>query len=350
MSAADEIRFLEGLRPALDLKVVREWACKHYGLAGDYQELYSERDQNFKVSTADGQHFVFKISSSSELAEVIDFRLAALSHLANRFSKLAVPRVIPAVEGGSYLNASFSDGSQHLVHVLEFMPGIALDAADRPVAASTWRQVGNLIADVDIALQGFFHHAANQDHPWDLAASPRLLPFAQHIADVSGRVRVTAILQNAKDTILPQLASMRHQVIHQDAHDGNVLVDANDHSRVVGLIDFGDMLFGSIAAELALTCYSAQSSSSLQEMCSVVVGFDERFSLLEEEIDLVFDLIRIRHATTATIVAARIALGSDSEADNVVVVDNIQKINELEQIGRTNLTAALRRACRFPAY
>ena len=28
--------------------------------------------------------------------------------------------------------------------------------------------------------------------------------------------------------------------------------------KVVGLIDFGDMLYGSIAAELATTCYAAQ--------------------------------------------------------------------------------------------
>lgn len=351
MSTESEIRFLELEQPALDLEFVRDLVREQYGISGEYRSLYSERDQNFEVAGNDGQRFILKISNSNELAEVIDFQVAVLRHLEERNPKLGTPRVIPNLEGKSYFRVELSKGSGHIVRLLNYVPGIPLDDLDMPISSATRRQIGQFVAEIDIALQGFFHPAAQQDHPWDLAACARLRPLTHHIVNSSGREMIDGIFEHATAEVLPLLATLRHQVIHQDAHDGNLLVDANDTSSVVGLIDFGDMLFGAIAAEVAVTSYSAQTTSnvSLDKICAVVAGFDDAMPLIEEEVDLIFDLIQIRHAMTATIVATRVAEGPSSKRDTDGIRSEIAKIEQLAQIGRADFTAALRRACRFPA-
>ena len=53
------------------------------------------------------------------------------------------------------------------------------------------------------------------------------------------------------DHVLPRLASLRSQVIHNDYHLYNVLVAPDDHARIVGVIDFGDMLHAPLVGEVA---------------------------------------------------------------------------------------------------
>ncbi len=49
---------------------------------------------------------------------------------------------------------------------------------------------------------------------------------------------------------MPQLAGLRHQVIHNDLNLHNVLVDPKDGARVAGVIDFGDMVRGRCSSSL----------------------------------------------------------------------------------------------------
>ena len=44
-------------------------------------------------------------------------------------------------------------------------------------------------------------------------------------------------------------SNMRHSVVHGEANDHNVLVRAG---RVVGLLDFGDMVYSAVVCDLAI--------------------------------------------------------------------------------------------------
>ena len=61
--------------------------------------LPSERDQNFRLTTADDRRFVLKIANATEPPEILEFQNAALEHLASREPGLAVPRVLRSVSG-----------------------------------------------------------------------------------------------------------------------------------------------------------------------------------------------------------------------------------------------------------
>ena len=53
--------------------------AEHYGLSGALSPLASERDQNFKVETPDGQTFILKIVNAAEPAVESDFQTALLA-------------------------------------------------------------------------------------------------------------------------------------------------------------------------------------------------------------------------------------------------------------------------------
>ena len=72
--------------------------------------------------------------------------------------------------------------------------------------------------------------------------------------------------------------------------------------RIEEIIDFGDMLYGSLAAEIAVATDSAEVKiDSLPDIiCETTAGFDSVLPLEADEIDLLFDMIVMRNALSAT--------------------------------------------------
>ncbi|HET6565138.1 MAG TPA: hypothetical protein VFG52_06955, partial [Xanthomonadales bacterium] len=64
--------------PVLPLAEVRDHAQALYGLEGEFSPLAGERDQNFRIKTARGSQFVFKISGHNEPADVVEMQVLAL--------------------------------------------------------------------------------------------------------------------------------------------------------------------------------------------------------------------------------------------------------------------------------
>jgi Ser/Thr protein kinase RdoA (MazF antagonist) len=81
-------------------------ARRHFGVTASAERLPSERDQNFRLTTADERRFVLKIANATERPEILEFQNAALEHLASREPALAVPRLMRSVSGESVLRAA----------------------------------------------------------------------------------------------------------------------------------------------------------------------------------------------------------------------------------------------------
>ncbi len=69
-------------------------AEKYFGIQASADELPSERDRNFLLSTRDGEKFVLKIANANENRETLEAQNAMMSHLAERVA--FCPRVVPA--------------------------------------------------------------------------------------------------------------------------------------------------------------------------------------------------------------------------------------------------------------
>ena len=350
MPDAGEIRYLDRNPPAHPHEEARTILQQHYGVRGDLQQLDSERDQNFRVTTNDGQRYILKIANIAETADVIEFQLGALQHIEGTDPSLPVPRVIHSSDDRSYTRHRFPGGSKHFVYLLSYLDGMPIDDTDRTLESEGCKRLGAFMARLDIALRGYFHPAAEQDHPWNIATCGRLRPLARHIDD--GRETVERVLDRMATDVLPKLRRLRHQVVHQDAHTSNVLVNPADPENITGIIDFGDMLYGTLVAEIAVACDGIpfDAADVVTPVCDIVSGFDSILALEEQEVDLVYDLVCARNALTATVATARLALIPEQSAHIESADPYVERLHKLEAVGRDEFSRRLRAACRFPAF
>ena len=344
------IKHLDRNVPLFGEEEVRQVAREHFSINGEFRPLLSERDQNFDIQCDDGRRFVMRIANIGDSEDTIDFQVSALQHLEQMNPALPVPKVLLNSKGQALSKITFGDESTHLVHVLSYLDGLPLEGIEAIAGKKTFYNLGRTIAEVDLALRGFFHRAAQHDHPWNMASCTRMQALVEHLDNPDSRKIVIDVFNRMDQIVLPRVRKLRHQVIHQDAHGGNVLVDPQDPTRITGLIDFGDMLYGSLLAEVAIAADAVDNPGDdpIEFICETTAGFDSVLPLEEEEIDLVFDMIVARNAMVATIGSARIARMPDEGLHISDPQHYINIVDRLLTVGRSSATKRLRHACRFP--
>jgi len=340
--------------PEFSLEQIKSIAAELYGIEGEFQQQNAERDLSYRVRSLDGEAFVLKVSNVADSEGVIDLQIKALEHIADFDPELPVPHVIHSRNDRGFEWITDDAGNRYMIRLLSFMQGDVLDQVNLDSYSRSYYNLGATIARMDLALRGFFHaHANSNIHLWDMARCLSLRSETRYITDPESRRLCDEILANAETDVLPRLKRTRHQVIHQDAHAGNVLVRSDDPAEIAGIIDFGDMLFGSIVCELVpiADSYREGDNDPLQVLCDVSAGFDSVLPLEEDEIDLLYDLALLRIVMNNIIISARDAILKEGES---VHLQNTGLYNRLLKsmvaIGPVEANRRLREACRFPVF
>ena len=246
----------------------------------------SERDQNFLITNSAGEKFVLKISNSLEAPELLDAQNAVLKHLATRVS--FCQRLVRNVSGEENVSIRAPNGAAHLVRLVHYLPGVPL-AEIKPQSNGLLRDLGRKLGQLDRALTDFDHSAVHRDFHWDLANGNRIVSeFSGLIEDVS----VRELVSKCRFDIKPNL---RRSVIHGDANDYNVLVHP-ERIEVIGLIDFGDMVYsytvGNLAVALAYVVLDKTDPSAAAR--EVLEGYNSEFPLMETELASLWPLVLMR--------------------------------------------------------
>lgn len=273
-----------------------------FGWPGTISALDSERDLNFLVTRGDGEKFVLKFSNSSEAAQVTDFQAKALAHIARVAPQLPVPRVMPNNDATLVAEFAASDGRKHKVRLLSWLEGTPIDeSAYQPHIAST---LGGVLARIGKALHDFEHPGADYALLWDLKNAASLESLLEHIDDDGLRLLCRDRLERFRLQVLPKLGKLRWQTIHNDMNPGNVLVNT-DNGRLAGVIDFGDIVYSPLVADVAIACayLLANPDDPLADVMSFVAAYSSIEPLSHDEIEVLFDLILTR--TTMTILISR---------------------------------------------
>ena len=246
MSELDPLHAISVPQPEFSETQAKAVLAEKFGLQGELRSLVSERDQNFRVTTADGEQFVFKIANRAEPNESTDFQIKALLHIEHSGCEVPTPRVRRTNDGAD--SATIADGDcDYLCRVVSFLPGELLSNTDTTPELA--RHFGECAAQLDFALAGFEHAGQTQSLLWDLQQASQLRDILHYIEDDAVRNAATASLNDFDKRVVPALPQLRRQVIHSDLHGDNVLAEAN---RIVGVIDFGDMLDAPLVMEVAV--------------------------------------------------------------------------------------------------
>lgn len=300
--------------PSLAPDQVAALAGRLYGVTGDVRPLAGERDQNCRIETADGARYVIKISNPSEPVSVVDFQIGALEHMARVSPGLPVPRVVRTLDGRPRDAVTLPCGLQATVRMLTYLDGVQM--REVPRTAARRRAMGATLAQLNLALHGFTHPGAAHDLLWNVSAAHRLADKLGAVADPVRRALAAVFMQRFREHVLPHLASLRAQVIHNDYHLYNVLVAPDDHDRVVGVIDFGDMLHAPLVGEVATAAafHMTGNADPFEGPAEFVGAYHALLPLTAAEQDIVADLMATRHLITALISEWRAARYPENRA------------------------------------
>ena len=300
--------------PSLAQDEVADLVARLYGIHGTVTPLAGERDQNCRIETMDGTRYVVKIGNPSEPVPVVDFQIAALDHVARVAPGQPVPRVVRTLGGLTRATVTLPDGRRSTVRMLTYLDGVQI--RETPRTATQRRAMGTVLAQLDLALHGVAHPAAGHTLLWNVSAAHRLEDKLDSVVDPRRRALAATFMQRFIDHVLPRLAAARAQVIHNDYHLYNVLVAPDDHERIVGIIDFGDMLHAPLVGEVATAAafHMTGNADPFEGPAQFVGAYHATLPLLDVEQEIVADLMATRHLITALISEWRAARYPENRA------------------------------------
>ncbi len=289
------------LPPSLGADELRRIAAEHFGIDGVVTRLRGEREQNALIESANGS-FVVKVAGATEPLATLEFQNGALEHIAATDPTLPVPRLVPNRSGASIVLAEV--GSAQLpVRVMTFLPGRTFDDL-AVISPAGLRDIGAMQGRLAVALASFEHPAADEFMPWALDSG--MLANAELWSMLATDAR--ALLEPCRERVEAAVAEMRHlrrQVIHNDAHRGNLLRDATSTSMspeaVTGIIDFGDLVTSATAADLGVSgaSFVGEQPDPAEAFVEMVRGYHQERTLDTHELALVGELVLCRLVLSA---------------------------------------------------
>src|ERR1051326_1921989 len=277
--------------PAFTERDAERIAHDVYGMQLEACALPGEHDRNFLLEAGDRQRFVLKIARAGEQWETLDLQNQALAHLAQQAPDLHIPRLLPTRAGQAIATIKGDGEATHLVRLLSYLPGKAL-AQTKPHSPALLYNLGTMLGTLNKALLNFTHPAAQRALKWDLLRASWIREYLHYIASPQRRELVAHLLTRFETNTLPLLSTLRQSVIHNDANDYNVLVDYTgpDHTPVLSLLDFGDMLYAPTISELAIASAYAMMNKAdpLASAASLVAGYAGVLPLTGEELSVLF--------------------------------------------------------------
>ena len=270
-----------------------------FGISGSATQLDGERDLNFKIDAGDAC-YILKVAPREEAA-AIDAQNAVLT-LLGEVPGVEIPALIPSIDG-----EMSDDHRRNVIRLLTWIDGNLMAPSDRS-NAELLESLGVAVATLDRAMARITSPtilaAASAPFHWNVLHSQDIAYQAPAVSDPQLRAIVTDILGNGLANVLPALRKLPTQLIHNDANENNVVVR---DGRVVGLIDFGDMIVAPKVCGLAVAVAYAlmNSEDPVLDVLPVIRGYHRISPLSPAELELLFPLVNMRIATSIVMAAVQ---------------------------------------------
>ena len=326
---AEDLRFLP---PDLPESELLGFVDKAWGITGTLKPLAGERDQNFRLTTDEGERYVLKVGGPLEDLSLVDYQVRALLRIEDFDPAIPVPRLIRSTEGKPVERMIDHDGKPHTVRLLSYVPGVPIrEFVPPPLAAC--HAVGTVQGRICDAFRDFSHPAQDHFMPWDmmngLVESPALRKgyLPEDLQNVCERH-----LDRLGEASLPRMHELPSQVIHNDAHTGNVMCNPDDPSEITGVIDFGDLACRPILTDLAtsLTSFMGHADDPIAAAQQLVRGFNSVYPIPDEQLELMYDAVLTRSIMTVQLLNFR-AMHTHS-APSLLTIDVPDAIENLRVV------------------
>jgi len=207
--------------------------------------------------------------------------------------------------------------------------------------------LGESLGRTDKVLEDFEHASAHRFLTWDIRNATTVMhKHLNAISDPVNQQKVQKILTGYQARVLPKLYNLPQQIIHNDANDYNLLVNAED-KRVTGLFDFGDMVWTFRVAEIAIaTAYAIMGQQQPEEVIEAIVhGYHQVNPLTESEIDVLLDMIKARLGVSVCMSSYEYSRQPENEYLLISQKGAWEAIEQLNTIDELSLALRLKHSC-----
>lgn len=316
-----------------------------YGASGSIRRLSSERDETFLFTRSDGKDFILKIANPAEDPASLEFQDGALMHLEAAAPNVPVPRLMLTKTGAPSHTLSTFDGPR-VMRLLTFLGG---ELQYRTSASETQsRNVGRALAQLGLGLEDYKGRPPAGKLMWDISHTLDLVALLDHVG-IERRAQVEAILAEFERSMPAIAAIKRRQIIHNDFNPHNILLDPAEPTKVVGIIDFGDMVHAPLINDLAVALsYHLATDNWAARTGAFLEGFLSARALEPAEIELLPLLARSRLAMSIIIAEWRSARFPENRAyimrNHATACRGLQNIVDLTPAGLKRLAPNLSEA------
>lgn len=218
-------------RPEVTAADAAEIAATHYGLSGEFIELGSQQDRNFRLDTGEAR-YVLKICHADYATVELEAQNAALRYLREMDGAPRVPEIIPTVDGAEIVALSINDQDLQ-IRLLSYVEGQGLTRR-RHLPTATVAALGTLCAGLAKSLSGFDHHGLDRTLQWDLRrAGPVAVHLLSAITNHEARDRIAKAMVTAVKRIQPLATQLRVQPVHHDVTGDNVVARPDGYGNLI---------------------------------------------------------------------------------------------------------------------
>lgn len=326
------------------LAEVRTLAAQYFGLVVEVQALNGYDELNYLLTGNDGKKYILKMATDEHGRHFLDAQVKILDHLSKSPLSGKFQQVLPNKEGVA-LTTVLLEGKQYYLRVLSFLEGEFWVNMPNPTAA-LYHDLGIFLGKMDLALNNFSHPAMHRHYTWDISTAQDANARLSSIGDHERRRIAAYFLLQFETEVRPVLSSLRHAYVHNDANDYNLLVQ---DQRVVGLIDFGDMMYTALVNNVAVACtYAMLDAADPLEAASLVVkAYHSIHPLTIQETDLLYYLIAARLCISVTQSAWNGSVDSNNAHHFITEKPAWKLLYQLIEMNPVRAQDAFRIACGF---
>jgi hydroxylysine kinase len=270
--------------------------------------LDTERDDSFRVRSLHGE-FVLKIAHPDDDPLYTNLQTMALAYASELEPRLPLQRFVQSLGGEVEPEVSAGNNAGRVARLLTWLPGVPLfETTPGPAQLAL---LGETLGQLNAALSTFDHPAAHRGFVWDAAQ----LPLCNDLRELAPWPEIDDTFDLFAHHVAPVLASLPHQVIHNDFHPGNVLVDAEGVTFITGVLDFGDTVYTARVVDLAVALSYLRAPLRVDDTTPFVDGFERVVPLTDDERGVLLPLIAARFAQRILVNLA-LARGNPQERDD----------------------------------
>ncbi len=262
--------------------------------------------QNFKVTTIDGQAFVLKVDQLTVgFADSVKKENEILLYLKDKID-FQITYPIKNIHGKF---ETIVDNK--IARLLYFVHGEFW--GDQILNNDQLNSLGSSIAKTIIELRKVdVGIIALKDQSWDLINLMDNIGLVNFVQDIEEKRLILYFFDQYHQFVSPHHKYLRKSLIHNDFNNWNVLMDK---SHVIGLIDFGDMVYSAMINDLAIAMSYALCTSKdiLEDSKTIITAFNKIIALKSEELDVLYLLIAGRMITSLVNSAKGKAENPDNE-------------------------------------